>query len=118
MEDTDWRPSPCPLCGEMREARRTPVCQNPKCDCYVNIDRTMKTQKRYLWIRPNSAEKPMLLIDDPVELWRSGKFDESVDKLYELGPEVKLEVNIKVIPTGPVYRENASGYRTPFENRD
>ncbi len=78
----------------------------------------MKTQKRYLWIRPNSAESPMLLIDDPVELWRSGKFDESVDKLYELGPEVKLEVNIKVIPTGPVYRENASGYRTPFENRD
>ena len=64
----------------------------------------MKTQKRYLWIRPNSAESPMLLIDDPVELYRGGRFDESTDKLYELGPEVKLEVNIKVIPTKPVYR--------------
>lgn len=81
-------------------------------------DRTVKTQKRYLWIRPNSAESPMLLIDDPVELWRGGRFDESVDKLYELGPEVKLEVNIKVILAQPVFREGASGYRTPFENRD
>ena len=83
-------------------------------------DRTMtlKENKRYLWIRPNSAESPMILIDDPVELYRGGRFDESTDKLYELGPEVKLEVNIKVIPTKPVTRENASGYRTPFENRD
>ena len=118
MEDTDWRPSPCPVCGFSREAARTSVCKNIACDAFVGNERTMKTQKRYLWIRPNSAESPMLLIDDPVELYRGGRFDESTDKLYELGPEVKLEVNIKVIPTGPVYRENASGYRTPFENRD
>lgn len=80
--------------------------------------RTLKTQRRYLWIRPNSAESPMSLIDDPVELFRGSQFDEAMDKLYELGPEVKLEVNIKVIPTKPVTRENASGYRVPFENRD
>lgn len=129
MEDTDWRPSPCPVCGGMREAARNPVCRNP--DCSEDVAKrnlgTMKTQKRYLWIRPNSAESPMLLIDDPVELYRGGRFDESTDKLYELGPEVKLEVNIKVIPTKPVYRgygmkmittNRNRGDRTPFENRD
>ena len=81
-------------------------------------DRTMKTQKRYLWIRPNSTEAPMSLIDDPVELYRGGRFDESTDKLYELGPEVKLTVSVNVILAQPVTRENASGYRVPFENRD
>ena len=79
-------------------------------------DRTMKTQKRYLWIRPNSTESPMVLIDDPVKLFRGSQFDESTDKLYELGPEVKLTVS--VIPAQPVTRENTSGYRTTFENRD
>ena len=24
MEDTDWRPSPCPSCGEMREKKEVP----------------------------------------------------------------------------------------------
>ena len=32
MEDTDWRPSPCPACGITREARRNPICLNPECD--------------------------------------------------------------------------------------
>ena len=31
MEDTDWRPSPCPICGEWREAARHPVCTNKNC---------------------------------------------------------------------------------------
>ena len=31
MRDTDWRPSRCPHCGEWREAREKPICQNPKC---------------------------------------------------------------------------------------
>jgi hypothetical protein len=81
-------------------------------------DKTVKTQKRYLWIRPNSAESPMLIINDPVELWRGSQFNEETDQLFEIGPEVKLEVSIKTVPAKPVYRENASGYRTPFENRD
>lgn len=32
MEDTDWRPSPCPKCGTMRAAQRNPVCTNPRCN--------------------------------------------------------------------------------------
>lgn len=31
MQDTDWRPSPCPTCGEMREAAEHPVCENSSC---------------------------------------------------------------------------------------
>ena len=31
MEDTDWRPSPCPLCGEIREAAKNPICHNTVC---------------------------------------------------------------------------------------
>lgn len=31
MEDTDWRPSPCPTCGEWRAAARHPVCTNKNC---------------------------------------------------------------------------------------
>lgn len=31
MEDTDWRPSPCPICGKMREAARVPFCKTPGC---------------------------------------------------------------------------------------
>ena len=115
MEDTDWRPSPCPLCGEMREARRTPVCQNPKCDCYVNMDRTMKTEKQYLWVKEDRAP---VFVSDLIALYKDRDFDPTIDKIYEIGPEVKLELNVEVTPAKPVYRENASGYRTPFENRD
>ncbi len=113
LEDTDWRPSPCPLCGEMREAARTPVCRNVACDCYVGMPRTMKTEKYYIWSKQGKA---LVMIDDLEWLYRNPEFDSKTDKIYELGPEVKLEV--KVIPTKTVYRENASGYRTPFENRD
>jgi len=29
------------------------------------------------------------------------------DTIYEFGPEVKLELNVKVTPTNPVYRERS-----------
>ena len=45
MEDTDWRPSRCPLCGKMREARRTPVCNNPECTVYVDMSSTRRIGK-------------------------------------------------------------------------
>ena len=31
MRDTDWRPSPCPICGEMRIAAEKPACLNAGC---------------------------------------------------------------------------------------
>lgn len=123
MRDTDWRPSPCPLCGELRAAAKHPVCSNPKCE-YKSMKNTKTNSGRYLWIRPNSAEAPMTIIDDPVELFRGPQFDESVDKLYKIGPEVKLKVSVEPVPS---YRlgedkmktvQTISSYRTTFENRD
>lgn len=76
---------------------------------------TMKTEKQYLWVKQDRAP---VFVTDLVALYKDRDFDPVEDKIYEIGPEVKLEMNVKVIPTKPVTRENASGYRTPFENRD
>lgn len=109
MEDTDWRPSACPLCGEMREAQRTPVCKNPKCDYHVNVDRTMikpKESKRYLWVRKDWT---MSIIENPVELLDPTKFegfDQENDRIYEIGPEVEVKVSVEV-KNKPVYRERS-----------
>lgn len=167
MEDTDWRPSPCPLCGVMREAARNPVCPNyacgvtlppkPKGDCDVVFDFlsphngeywfkcktcgasdwcgrhdkfeqheplkdckgtrmiTPKENKRYVWIRADGEAK--IVDTDIVELWQSPSFDREKDRIYELGAEVEIRVTV-ALKNKTVYRENASGYRTPFENRD
>jgi hypothetical protein len=32
MRDTDWRPTRCPDCDEMRSAEEAPICENPHCD--------------------------------------------------------------------------------------
>jgi hypothetical protein len=57
-----------------------------------------ENRPRYLWIRPNSVESPMILIDDPVAIFRGNQFDESVDKLYQLGNEVKMKVVVEPVP--------------------
>ena len=106
MEDTDWRPSACPHCGEMRESARYPVCKNKQCrdfgrggpDRRPQEERNMSSP-RYLWIRPNCVESPMLIIDDPVPIFRGNQFDESVDKLYQIGNEVKMKVVVELVPS-------------------
>ena len=70
---------------------------------------------QYLWVKKGRAP---VFVTDLVALYKDRDFDPAEDKIYEIGPEVKLELNVKVTPAKPVYRENASGYRTPFENRD
>jgi len=128
MEDTDWRPSACPECGRLRNAARYPVCENKQCRDFGRggpdrkpQEETNMSRPRYLWIRPNSVESPMLIIDDPVSIFRGNQFDESVDKLYQIGPEVKLKVVLEPQPSYRLSEEHlktvrASGYRTPFEN--
>lgn len=59
----------------------------------------MITSKKYVWVRPKNKEDPIVFVDDPVELFRGNRFDESVDKLYQLGPEVKLKVTIEPVKT-------------------
>ena len=77
---------------------------------------TMKTEpKRYVWIRGNGDAT--IIDTDIVELWHDPCFSKKEDRIYELGPEVEIKVTVAV-KNKTVYRENASGYRTPFENRD
>ena len=118
MEDTDWRPSSCPVCGHYRAAARNPVCTNLKCVTHPMEKTTMikKEPQRYVWIRDDGEAK--IIDTDIVELWQGPYFDRDKDRIYELGAEVEVKVTVEVKNKKPVYRENASGYRTSFENRD
>jgi hypothetical protein len=40
----------------------------------------------------------MVLIDDPVAIFRGNQFDESVDRLYQVGNEVKMKVVVEPVP--------------------
>lgn len=107
MEDTDWRPSPCPECGQWRDAAKYPICMNKECRYFYypsNINekgQLMKSTKQYLWVKEGRA--PMFVID-LVALYRDRDFDHKNDTIYEIGPEVKLQLDIKVIPAHPVTR--------------
>jgi hypothetical protein len=94
MRDTDWRPSPCPACGEMREAARNPVCRNVDCVNDVAKSRTF-TAPRYLWLREG---KLLAMIDDPMEVYRQADFNPDIDKFYQIGSEVKFKVSMEVVP--------------------
>lgn len=100
MIDTDWRPSPCPDCGEYRAAAKNPVCDNPNCSKSKGT-RSMKTEQRYVWL--DAGEYFKGIVTDLEKLFRDPDYD-TADKLYELGQEVKLEMSVKVIPKNPVYR--------------
>lgn len=110
MQDTDWRPTPCPLCGVMRKAEQYPVCQNNLCHYFAlhgdeaekQMERTVKQEQKYLW---ENASGELLIISDLTLLFKRLDFDADNDKIFELGPEVKLKMQIVAIPTEPVKRD-------------
>jgi len=109
MEDTDWRPSSCPVCGHYRAAARHPVCTNLKCVTHPMGERTMinKEPKRYLWVRKDWT---MSIIEDPTALLdptQYSNFDAENDTIYEIGPEVEVNVTVEVKNKKPVYRERS-----------
>jgi hypothetical protein len=106
MKDADWRPSHCPECGRLRAAAKYPVCTNTECRDYGRggpdkVERPMKTERQYLWVKAGRAPA---FVTELIALYKDRDFDPVEDKIYEIGPEVKLELNIKVIPTTPVTR--------------
>lgn len=119
MKDTDWRPSPCPSCGETRAAAKHPKCDNKHCDVgpFINSKqpRSMATERHYIWSKQGHA---LVMLNDLQTLFKNPEFDPDQDKIYELGPEVKLELTVKVSPAKPISREHTSSYRPTFENRD
>ena len=107
MKDTDWRPSPCPECGEMRKAARHPVCRNVDCVNDV-VKRHLKTitkqePERYVLLRSNGYAT---IIEDPVMAWNDSTFNKLEDRIYRLGEEVEVKVSVSVKNKKPVYRGN------------
>lgn len=37
----------------------------------------------------------MIIVDDPVSMFKSGEFNEETDALYQIGNEVKLKISIE-----------------------
>ena len=111
MEDTDWRPSPCPRCNRMREARPYPVCDNKQCLCYNLVGDVSQLQKekpmilkRYVWMKRG---KNSIIITDLKALYNNLEYDPAQDTIYELGPEIKIQMQIIAIPAHPVTRNHS-----------
>jgi hypothetical protein len=54
---------------------------------------------RYLWIRKTADKDLLTIVDNITELYRSGRFDDSVDKLYQIGSQVKIKLVVEPIST-------------------
>lgn len=63
----------------------------------------MKNTQEYLWVKEDRA--PMFVSNLEL-LYRDRDFDPVNDKVYEIGPEVKLELSVKATPAKPVHRGN------------
>ena len=61
---------------------------------------------KYVFIkRFETGEKSVSIVGDPVALFKSGEYsEENGDQLFQLGEEVKVEMNIKV-KSKTTYRE-------------
>ncbi len=71
---------------------------------------------KYVFIKKfETGETAISIIEDPIELFKSGELkEENGDKLFQLGNEVKVEMNIKV-KSAPVYRSAAPPYHVTFD---
>ena len=63
----------------------------------------MRQEVKYVFIKMfETGETSISLINDPIEIYKSGKFNAKAgDKIYQLGNEVELEI---VVKQKPVYR--------------
>lgn len=112
MEDTDWRPTPCPHCGVMRHAERQPRCHNSNCNFNYtgdtsNNEKTMKREQQYIWINDGKVHPFFISSKDLSSLFKNPDFDADNDKIFELGPEVKLKMQIVAIPAQRLTRDHS-----------
>lgn len=47
---------------------------------------------KYLWKKNNDQ---LEIINDPIDLYKSGEFNEKTDKIYQIGSEIEIEIKIK-----------------------
>jgi hypothetical protein len=76
----------------------------------------MTKMKKYVFIqKSDNGEWRVSIVDDPVALYKSGGYDASRgDQLFQIGPEVKIEVKIDVVQE-PTYRHPESFTLGPSE---
>ncbi len=74
----------------------------------------MKTERHYIWSKQGQA---LVMVNDINWLYKNPEFDPVEDKIYEMGPEVKLEMNVKVTTAKPTYRGRGVQIITTNRNR-
>ena len=67
----------------------------------------MKTEQKYVWKKRLSASEENFIVSDLSLLFKNPDFDADNDQIFELGPEVKLKMQIVAIPTEPVKRDHS-----------
>jgi len=59
----------------------------------------MMKQIKYLWVHTFDDKTVLRIIDDPIELFKTGQLNEAFDKIYKIGQEVKIKVSIEHVAT-------------------
>jgi hypothetical protein len=67
----------------------------------------MKTEQKYVWRKRLSVSEENFIVSDLSLLFKNPDFDADNDQIFELGPEVKLKMQIVTIPTHPVKRKHS-----------
>lgn len=72
----------------------------------------MKTEKQYVWL---SERAPVIIHSSELELvYKDTRYNADKDRIFELGPEVKVELTVKVTPVNPVTRSANIPKQTPL----
>jgi hypothetical protein len=66
----------------------------------------VKTEQKYLWVK-RSASEELLIVSDLSLLFKRLDFDADNDKIFELGREVKLKMDIVAIPAQRLTRDHS-----------
>ena len=62
----------------------------------------METEQKYVWL---SERAPVIINSSELELiYKDSRYNADKDRIFELGPEVKIKMQIVTIPAHPVTR--------------
>lgn len=63
---------------------------------------SMETEQKYVWL---SERAPVIINSSELELiYKDSRYNADKDQIFELGPEVKIKMQIVTIPAHPVTR--------------
>ena len=56
----------------------------------------MRKEQKYLLVHRKDPDTEVLsIIDDPIKLFKTGQFNDTFDKIYQIGQEVKIKISIE-----------------------